>query len=104
MQNLYRELAPHLLAIIELLLMAGAGTLILLPSRDSRRTDRALSFHRINQAFAELARRKTLSVLLVGLSVITIRVALIPVLGIPQPRFEDEFSYRQSHPSNVDPL
>jgi hypothetical protein len=93
MQNLYRELAPHLLAIIELLLMAGAGTLILLPSRDSRRTDRALSFHRINQAFAELARRKTLSVLLVGLSVITIRVALIPVLGIPQPRFEDEFSY-----------
>jgi hypothetical protein len=40
-----------------------------------------------------LGRRKGLAVFLVGFSVIAVRVALIPVLGIPQPRFHDEFSY-----------
>jgi len=40
-----------------------------------------------------LARRRHLSVLVVGLSVVAIRVALIPILGIPQPLNHDEFSY-----------
>ncbi|MGB8985247.1 MAG: hypothetical protein WCC37_01325 [Candidatus Sulfotelmatobacter sp.] len=40
-----------------------------------------------------MARRRRLSVLVVGLSVIAIRVALIPILGIPQPVAHDEFSY-----------
>jgi hypothetical protein len=40
-----------------------------------------------------LARSKRLSVLLVGLCVVVVRVALIPILGIPQPRWNDEFSY-----------
>jgi hypothetical protein len=93
MQNLYRELAPHLLAVIELLLMMGAGTLILLHSRGSSPTAEPQSFRQIELAFARLARRKTLAVLLVGLSVIAIRAALIPILGVPQPRFNDEFSY-----------
>ena len=30
---------------------------------------------------------------LIGLSVIAIRIAIIPILGIPQPRFHDEFSF-----------
>src|SRR5919109_1000749 len=32
-------------------------------------------------------------VIFAGVLVITIRTALIPVLGIPQPRWNDEFSY-----------
>ncbi len=40
-----------------------------------------------------LARRKTLSVVLVGLSVLTLRAVLIPFSGIPQPRWPDDFSY-----------
>src|ERR1700678_204877 len=93
MQNLYRELAPHLIALIELLLMMGAGTLILLHSKDDLPASKTQSFRRIELAFARLGRRKGLAVFLVGFSVIAVRVALIPVLGIPQPRFHDEFSY-----------
>src|SRR5580692_11613590 len=93
MQNLYRELAPHLIALIELLLMMGAGTLILLHSKDDLPASKTQSFRRIELAFARLGRRKGLAVFLVGFSVIAVRVALIPVLGIPQPRFNDEFSY-----------
>ena len=40
-----------------------------------------------------LARRKTWSVFAVGFGTLFIRIALIPVLGIPQPGSHDEFSY-----------
>jgi hypothetical protein len=93
MQNLYRELAPHLVALIELLLMMGAGTLILLHSRNHHRTSQPPTFQRIELAFTNLASRKQLAVVLVGVSVIAIRAAVIPILGVPQPRFHDEFSY-----------
>jgi hypothetical protein len=93
MQNLYPRLAPFLLALIELLLLAAAAVLILFSSRNASGHDQPTAFHSIERKLARLARRKSLSVLLVGLSVIAIRVALIPILGIPQPRFNDEFSY-----------
>ena len=93
MQNLYRESAPYLLALIELILMLGAAVLILLHSTGARRNVKPQSFHRLELAFATLARRKHLAVLVVGLSTIVIRMGLIPILGVPQPRFNDEFSY-----------
>ena len=40
-----------------------------------------------------LARTKTWSVFAVGFGTLFIRIALIPVLGIPQPGSHDEFSY-----------
>jgi hypothetical protein len=93
MLNLYSRLAPSLVAIIEALLVIAAGALIFLSSRNPSSLDQPPAFHRIECAFGRLARRRNLSVLLVGLSVIALRAALIPILGIPQPRFNDEFSY-----------
>jgi hypothetical protein len=93
MHNLYLKLAPHLLAIIEFLLLASATALIFLSSRGSASRDQPAAFLSLQTAFAHLGRRKRLSVLLVGISVVAVRVALIPILGIPQPRFNDEFSY-----------
>jgi hypothetical protein len=93
MQNLYLRLAPFFLALIEVLLLAGAAALICFSPRNKSGHNQPATFRRIERAFARLTRRKHLSVLLVGVSVIAIRVALIPILGIPQPRFNDEFSY-----------
>jgi hypothetical protein len=88
MLNLYIRLAFHLVALIELLLMVGAAILILLPKRN-----RKFSGFPLGQIFVGLARRRRLCVLLAGLSVILIRVSLIPVLGIPEPSAHDEYSY-----------
>ena len=42
---------------------------------------------------ARLASHRRLAVFSVGAGVVVLRVALLPILGIPQPRWNDEFSY-----------
>jgi hypothetical protein len=93
MQDLYLRLAPSFLVLLELLLLTASAALIFFSSRNHSSRLQPAAFLSLERAFARLARRKLLSVLLVGLSVIAFRVALIPILGIPQPRFNDEFSY-----------
>jgi hypothetical protein len=58
-----------------------------------RRAASVRSHHSFAGAFRSLARRRRLAALSVGLGVILVRVALIPVIGIPEPRWNDEFSY-----------
>jgi hypothetical protein len=50
-------------------------------------------FARVETAFASFARRQVLAVALVGLVALTLRVALLPILPIPEPAVSDEFSY-----------
>ncbi len=93
MQNLYPRLAPFFLTLLEVFLLTAAAGLILFFSRRTSGHRQPAALLSLQRACGRLARHQRVSVLLVGLSVILIRAALIPILGIPQPRFNDEFSY-----------
>jgi hypothetical protein len=86
--------ASSLIKFIELFLVIAALAIIALASRKTgRSTPSPAGFRYVEERFLQLARRKTLSVVVVGLLVVTLRLSLIPVLGIPAPRWNDEFSY-----------
>jgi len=50
-------------------------------------------FKRIEHAFGDLARRKGLSVVLVGLATLLLRLAILPLFPIPLPFIHDDFSH-----------
>jgi len=93
MEKLYIRLAPELVAILELFLMIAVGALIFFSSRNGAGRRPPPTFRSLERAFARLARRKNLSILLVGLFVLVVRAGLNPILGTPQPRWNDEYSY-----------
>jgi hypothetical protein len=50
-------------------------------------------FHGIEKAFAKLARRRGLAVVVVGLAALFLRVAILPLCPIPRPFVPDDFSF-----------
>ena len=68
------------------LTMAGMILAVALPRMGAAR------FQAIERFFGSIARRKNLSVLLVGLSAIFLRLALLPLFPIPLPFVHDDFS------------
>ncbi len=59
----------------------------------ARGQDRESLFNRVECFFVRLARRQALAVLFVGALGLGIRAALIPLIGIPLPNWNDEYSY-----------
>jgi len=78
-----------MVTLCDLLLLLAALTLVFARSR--RETSPAVSS--ITRRFCRLAHRKALAAFSVGASVLALRGALIPILGIPAPYWNDEFSY-----------
>src|ERR1700680_3901900 len=91
MAGFYARLAPAFLEIIEFVLVLAALGLILFRSR--KESGKLRLFHSVEQWFSRLARKRSLSVLSVGLLVLVSRAGLIPLLSIPEPSWHDEFSY-----------
>ena len=50
-------------------------------------------FSRVEKNFSKLARRKGLSVVVVGLTAFLLRLAILPVSPIPRPFVQDDFSF-----------
>lgn len=93
MQTFYARLAPSLLVIIELILVIATGALSFWSARRAQKQSGPSTIQSFKCAFGRLARRQGLAVFAVGAGVVVIRAALIPVLGIPHPRWNDEYSY-----------
>lgn len=89
MNEIHRHLAPWLLTITEAIMVLAAAGLSL--RRDTRKS--GLRFDRIEKLFEQLARRRALATSFVFLLALSIRVLLIPLLGIPLPDWNDEYSH-----------
>ena len=87
--GLYSRLASWVLTIIEAVMVLTVAAMTL----RSGRSRNATFFARAEQSFVEIARRRGLSILLVAMLCLALRASLIPIIGIPQPGWNDEFSY-----------
>src|SRR5690242_9267667 len=94
MMRWFAFLAPSLIQVIELMMMIAAGVIIF---RAHRRAGippvQPAAVTHVERAFAALAHRKRLSVICVALVTLGVRAALIPILGIPEPHYNDEFMF-----------
>jgi len=89
MNGIYAHLAPWLLTISEGALVLAAVALSLSRGRSAR----SLNFEGMERIFRRLAHRRGHSLLLVAGLALGLRALLIPLIGIPLPNWNDEFSF-----------
>ena len=89
MNEIYVRLAPWMISLCEAALLAGA----LIVSFTRARPDQPLSLSSVLSRFHRLAQRRVMAIAFVGISVLGLRAVLIPVLGVPAPHWNDEFSF-----------
>lgn len=88
--KIFVTIAPWLLIIIESVLVIAAVSLVFVAAGRGKILSVFLGG---NTWFARLARRKTLAIVAVGVCTLALRVAIIPLWGVPQPMWHDEFSF-----------
>ena len=76
-----------------LMLIEGGLTVIAFAAAFALPRIGASWFARIEKSFANLARKKRLSVFLAGASAFLIRLAILPICPIPLPFVQDDFSF-----------
>jgi hypothetical protein len=89
MNEIYRHLAPWLLTITEAIMVLAAVSI----SLRRHAPESGTLFDRVETLFGRLARGRTLSVWFVAALALSIRAILIPLLGIPLPDWNDEYSH-----------
>ena len=89
MNQIYRHLAPWLLTITEAIMVLAAVFI----SLRSRRREPTTFFDRVENLFGRLSRRRALAAGFAFVLALSIRASLIPLLGIPLPDWNDEYSH-----------